>query len=420
MDANNQPESVSIWEGNIVLYTQLVRGKLNPIWQAKITTASGKGRIRISTKSRSFNEAKRRAIHHYKTAEARVQTGLPLNSVRWETAAARYINWLQQRVEMDRCSQSSYDYHKTTIKLCLNPEFNGKFLHEIKTSDIEAYQRNRRNMSINCDNNNKVSPNTINRDFAVIRGIFKHAKRENLIENIPLIDRAKNTRNHRPSFTTEEAEKLKAALDEWVDNVHHADGGHVRDYRILFRLYCLTIYYSGIRPGKEMASLRWAGIQCVRDEYVLLSVETSKQKNGDYKQRNVVALSYLKNHLEEVKSITRLHKNDGYIFVHPSTTQLNKSYIGKPIISFKTQWDNFIRWAGLEFEETGKQKRRTLYSLRHLYFEQRLINSDVSLYALAKNGGTSIQVIQEWYAHVTSDKFATKLSQVINRNNSQI
>lgn len=417
MSKNDEPDTRSIWEGNIVLYTQLVRGKLNPIWQAKITTASGKGRIRISTKSRSFNEAKRIAINHYKVAEARVQTGLPLNSIRWETAATRYIDWLQQRVEMDRCSQASFDYHKTIIDQCLNSEFKGKFLHEIKTSDIEAYQRNRRNMGINRDNSAKVSANTINRDFAVIRGIFKHAKRENLIENIPVIDRAKNTKNHRPSFTTEEAEKLTTALDEWVDSAHHADGGHVRDYRMLFRLYCLTIYYSGIRPGMEMASLRWAGVEYVRDEYVLLMVETSKQKNGDYKQRTVVALSYLKDHLEEVKTIEHLHKNDGYIFVHPSTTQLDKSYIGRPISSFKAQWTNFIRWAGLEYERTGKRQRRTLYSLRHLYFEQRLINSDVGLYELAKNGGTSVQVIQEWYAHVTSDKFATKLSRVIDRRN---
>ncbi len=375
MRERGKPEVVSIWEGNIVLYTRLVRGKLNPIWQAKITTASGKGRIRISTKSKSFNEAKRIAIDHYKAADHRVHSGLPLNSVRWETAASRYIAWLQQRVDMDICSQASYDYHKTIIEQCLNPVFVGKFLHQIKTSDIESYHSSRRNMGVKRDKNVKVSANTINRDFAVIRGIFKHAKRENLIENMPIIDRAKNVNNHRPSFTTEEAEKLTAALDEWVDSVHDADGGHVRDYRLLFRLYCLTIYYSGIRPGKEMTSLRWAGIEYVRDEYVLLSVETSKQKNGEYKQRNAVALPHLKNHLEVVKSVKHLHKNDGYIFIHPSTTQLDKSFVGKPIVSFKSQWDNFIRWADLEFEQTGKQKRRTLYSLRHLYFEQRLILS---------------------------------------------
>jgi len=419
MGKRNEPESFPIWEGNIVLYTRLVRGKLSPVWQAKITTASGKGRLRISTKTKSFNEAKRKAINFYKQADARVQTGLPLNSVRWETATRRYIEWMQKRVEMGRCSLATYDSHKTIISQCLNEAFKGKLLHEIKSSDIEDYQLSRRNMGAKRDKNVRVSAHTINLDYAVIRGIFKHAMRDNLVDKMPLIERLKNDKNHRPSFTSEEAERLKTALDEWADSAHHADGGHVKDYRILFRLYCLTIYYSGIRPGKEMASLRWADVEYVNNEYVLLLAETSKQKSGEYKQRKVVALSYLKEHLEEVKSFSHLYNSNGYIFAHPITTQLDKSYVGKPIASFKAQWNTFIDWAGLEYELTSRGQRRTLYSLRHLYFEQRLINSDVGLYELAKNGGTSVQVIQDWYAHVTSDKFATKLSRVIDRNNPQ-
>lgn len=417
MGKEKKPEKFSILEGSIVLYTRKVRGKLNPIWQAKITTASGKGRLRLSTGSKDFGEAKRIAIVHYKKADARVQTGLPLNSVKWEIAARRYVGWLHKRVELNRCSQANFDCHKTIIEKCLNPVFAGKSLHEFKASDFEDYQLSRRNMGAKQKKDLRVSAHTINLDFAVIRGVFKHALRENLVEKVPLIERVQGDKNHRPSFTTEEAKQLVAALSDWVESAHVADGGHVKDYRRLFKLYCLTIYYAGIRPGREMQSLRWADVEYVNDDYVKLLVETSKQKSGNFKQRPVIALSFLKEYLEEIKQYPHLYKINGHIFAHPPTTQLEKQYIGKPIISFRTQWNTFIKWAGLECERTGRRKRRTLYSLRHLYFEQRLINSDAGLYELAINGGTSVQVIQDWYAHVTSDEFATKLSRVIDRSN---
>ena len=203
-------------------------------------------------------------------------------------------------------------------------------------------------------------------------------------------------------------------LDEWISpsNRHEFDGKHVRDYRKLFRLYCLTIIYSGIRPGKEMASLRWEDLKFQANEYdgfVVLKVKTAKKKLGEYKPRKVIALPEQWPFFEELKG-SSLHAEDGYIFAHPLTSHLEEKFIGQPILSFKMQWDKFIRWAGLEFESKPPSRRRTPYSLRHYYFEQMLVTSDAGLPALADNGGTSPEVISKWYHEVGIDDYATKLS----------
>ena len=80
-----------------------------------------------------------------------------------------------------------------------------------------------------------------------------------------------------------------------------------------------------------------------------------------------------------------LYKSKDHIFVHPITSQLADKYKGKPIGTFKKQWEAFLRWTGLTYEKTGQKRARPLYSCRHYYFEQRIINSDAPLIMLAKN-----------------------------------
>ena len=213
---------------------------------------------------------------------------------------------------------------------------------------------------------------------------------------------------------------LQRKLDEWVNKIDKTEAPHVKHYRELFRLYVLIISYSGIRPGKEMASLRWDEVlyrKSQNKEYVKLSVITSKNKKGQIIHRGVIAMPQLKKHIEHIKSIEALYKPDDYIFIHPATTQLAKSFIGKPIGSFKKQWGEFIKFAGLEREAKPPHRTRQLYSCRHYYFEQRMLNGDVTLHALAQNGGTSIQVIEKWYAEIQAEQYAASLSGLIEKEN---
>jgi len=405
-----------VFSGQILLYRRKFKGKESPNWRARIRVPSSKGYLDFSTHSRYEAEAERIAIDKFREAEGRTQQGLPLRPILFERVAREYIEAKQRQVKAGRCSETVYRYHKAVVEGVLVPFFGKMFLHRIRPVDVERFQENRLNNSVR--RNSQVRPATINRDNAVLRAVLKLALREEYIKTVPSIDNV-SAFARRPSFSTDEAEVLKAKLNEWVDSPHEFDGPHVRDYRILFRLYCLVIYFAGIRPGKEMASLRWEDLEHIKDgelSYVLLKVRTAKRKDGETVFRPVIGLDELWQAFDALDG-TYLKKDTGYIFAHPRTTQLKRKFIGAPISSFRSQWDTFIKWADLENEPAPPYQKRTLYSLRHLYFEQRLIHSDVRLHELAVNGGSSPEVIARWYHHATAKEYAPSLSKVIARVN---
>ena len=416
MSGSQRTDERRVFSGQILLYKRQFKGKESPFWRARIKVPSSKGHLDFSTRTRYENEAERIAVERFREAEGRTQQGLPLKPIHFEKAATEYLTWKQGQAEVGRCSENVLKYHTSIVHGALLPFFGQKFLHKIRATDIETFQEQRRNTG--TKSGSKVRPATINRDNAVLRAVLKYAKRQDYIQVLPSIDNLGGFAR-RPSFSTEEAEVLKVKLDEWVTAIHRFDGPHVHDYRKLFRLYCLTIYFAGIRPGKEMASLRWEDLEYINEagaKYVLLKAKTSKQKDGQYVVRPVVGLEELWQAFKALEG-TPLRHETGFIFAHPKSTQLARSFIGKPIESFKTQWNRFMEWSGLEFEPSPPHRRRTLYSLRHLYFEQRLIHSEVRLHELAVNGGTSPEVISKWYHHATAREYAPSLSKVIDRVN---
>lgn len=406
-----------VFSGQILLYRRKFKGKESPNWRARIRVPSSKGYLDFSTHTRYEAEAERIAIDKFREAEGRTQQGLPLRPILFERVAREYVAWKQGQAKVGRCSETICKYHSSIVEGALIPYFGAMFLHKMRPVDVEGFQERRTNFSNRPGT--RVRPATINRDNAVLRAVFKFALRQDYIRTAPIIENV-SAFARRPSFTTDEAEVLKAKLDEWVASTHDFDGPHVKDYRILFRLYCLVIYFAGIRPGKEMASLRWEDLEHIKDgsaSYVLMKVRTAKRKDGELVFRPVIGLDELWRAFEALEG-SYLKKDHGYIFAHPRTTQLAPSFIGLPIASFKVQWSSFVKWAGIEHEKSPPYRNRTLYSLRHLYFEQRLIHSDVRLHELAVNGGSSPEVIARWYHHATAKEYAPSLSKVIARVNS--
>lgn len=68
----------------LVLFQNVVRGKVNPTWQAKISTLSAFGGVRVSLQTTDSEEAKTRVRAVYFMAEARAQSFLPLQAARFD------------------------------------------------------------------------------------------------------------------------------------------------------------------------------------------------------------------------------------------------------------------------------------------------------------------------------------------------
>jgi len=80
---------------------------------------------------------------------------------------------------------------------------------------------------------------------------------------------------------------------------------------------------------------------------------------------------------------------------------------GSPINSFKTSFGQLIKSAVVEFDSHGN--RRSLYSLRHTYATFR-IQEGVNHYILAKNMGTSVEMLEKHCGHTTNVTSAAELT----------
>ena len=87
-----------------------------------------------------------------------------------------------------------------------------------------------------------------------------------------------------------------------------------------------------------------------------------------------------------------------YIFCHKD---------GRPIHSFRKSFDALLNDLDLKEDERGR--KRSLYSLRHTYATFRL-SDEVSPYLLAKNMGTSIQMLQDHYGQVVTSLVAKQIT----------
>ena len=89
---------------------------------------------------------------------------------------------------------------------------------------------------------------------------------------------------------------------------------------------------------------------------------------------------------------------DDFLFAMPS---------GDKIITLADQFNAFLEGIGLTHNSAGE--KYTLYSLRHFY-AVRAIARDIDIYTIARNMGTSVQMIEQYYArHATTTARARKL-----------
>lgn len=80
---------------------------------------------------------------------------------------------------------------------------------------------------------------------------------------------------------------------------------------------------------------------------------------------------------------------------------------GGQIITLAEQFDALLKDAGMLRNSAGE--KFTLYSLRHFY-AVRQIAKGMDIYSVAKNMGTSVAIIEQYYAkHSTSPERAAKL-----------
>jgi integrase len=345
-----------------------------------------KGYIYRSTRTSDEHEAFKFADDLYNRTMVKVLSGVSVGGKRIGTAIDAYV----KRFEPHR-SRLSVDYKILLLERC-RPFLASKSFDELDTallSQLIADLAGRSSKGV-------LSANTIRRIHSDLKHFFGWCVEEGYLEKVPPFSRIAGDNARRPHFDEKDWRKLTRHLREFVKVKNKA----TRRDRTMLVNYVLILSNTGIRVG-EARTLKWRDVRENDRGSSSDVILTVKGKTG---MREVVASkSEVKTYF---KSILDLRKEElgsdpdleSLVFCHKDGTEIR---------SFKKSFAALLR--GAKVEKDGFGQPRTVYSLRHTYATFRL-HQGVNHYALARNMGTSVAMLERYYVHTSNVTAADELT----------
>jgi len=376
-------------DGQIYLFRRADYKK--PIWFCRVKVPGAKGYVSQSTKTADEHEAYKFADNLYNRSLVRVIGGQELNGKRVSTAMSEYVETLK----LDLTPKFSI---KLRIKFLerVAPSFGKLMLSDFTTANIMDLYDHMRSIA----RNGSLASNTIQRYSTDLKQFFSWCIEKGYIQIVPKFPKVKLESNRRPHFDNADYNKLTRYLREYVK---HQNQNIVRDRTLLIN-YVLILANTGIRVG-EARNLKWRDVREIEQNTGSNSpADVALVVKGKTGAREVVARTpdvkiYLKRILDmRMTELGKAPSGDDYIFC---------SRDGSAIGSFKGAFSTLIKNAGVEFDSHGS--RRSLYSLRHTYATFRL-QEGVHHFILARNMGTSTEMLEKHYGHTSNIASAAELT----------
>ena len=446
--ANSQPLHDTydeIVEGSVWLHRQMLEGQISPFWYAKIKLpdrieSRKRQEIRRSTRKRSKQEATQWAIALFHEMSANQKLGMPTESRTFSWIFADYQRLQKRGVDAGEVSENRYQLNESTYRNYFGSFFGEMDISKVNSEIILEYKAQRNTQmglagGSTVRKRNKPSAHTLNVENMVLRDILKHAHDKKYIHSIPIIKNNYSERVPRLDFSADEWAYLLKRFDEDITkSKQNQVAVHEWRYKLMLKTLCQLLVYSGARVGGETnQSLLWDDIRavekvsgkekqhhigthtdCPYDKREIVRVEVMV-RNVKYRTkpnpRLVMAIPYLEPALRAWRSASYFGLNNQFIFCHQGD-----GMNGKPstqIKSFKSGFERFLkRHTNEDFLlwKDEESPHRTLYSLRHTYATQRLINGDIGVYELARNMGTSIRELERTYSKALPQAFAKQLT----------
>lgn len=373
-------ESVQVLNGKIVLF----RRKRSPLWQARFRI--GRKWIRTSTKKEKLKEAQGIAIEAYHEAKFKEKHDLPVTSRKFRSVAEAVKANLQKAIDAGEGKAVFRDYVQCIDNYLI--DFFGN--HNVETIDYRLLQQ----FSKWRENGMGRVPakSTINTHTAALNRVFEEAVSQGYMKQsqVPHMKNGGNGKasERRPDFSIDEYRQLYRYMRKWV----RQEGKGV-EMRYLLRDAVLFLANSGVRYGTEFYDLKWKHIS-YRDGTLLMHVSGKTGPREAIPRANCIRfLRRIQLRANDLKDMTfeQAIKQDKHVF---------RTASGVRSINLHQTFRKLMKDSGLmKCPKTGQN--RTLYSLRHLYISQALINGRTDIHTLARQCGTSEMMISKHYSHLT-------------------
>lgn len=386
---------------------RLVRRDDSKKWQAHYKLEGIKQWFRRSTDTADIAEATHIAERMWMKATFDQEEGRPVISKKFKPIAEIVQRRLEDQISAGTAKPSARDY-VSAIKLYLVPFYGNYNIDGIKPTVIAEFhtwrhQKVGRELSGSAQNNHNAALNLIF-DEAIERGYMTNHQR-------PLLKNTGAEGERRAEFSHEELENLMAYARKFIDNGRTARTTMIRE---LLAIYVPFMAATGMRAGTEAEFLEWRHIDVeIRDGQPVLHFRLQRGKRG---ARNFVAHNSCWLLLERLRQLSP-------DLASMTLEEVLKKRVPQRLfrLSDGTVPDNwnkpFRQW--LEDSElllcpvTGKE--RSLYSLRHYYATQRLLEG-IPIHDLAEQMGTSVLMITKHYSHLTPLMKAKQFAGVVDPN----
>lgn len=383
-------------DGEVVLYK---RGESSR-WQARFKLPSGDW-CRISTKRSDLREAQRIASEEYDRARFRASEGIAAVSKRFSEVAKITSDRMDQEVRAGTGKVIYRDY-KQAIETYLIPFFGNRHIDKITQEDMLAFDEWRTEKM-----KRRPSKSTLLNHNSALNRIFEVALSEGWVTRIriPALHTKGEKSKRRPDFTQDEWRRVAANLRHWV---RKATTDRSKAQRELLWDYVLILANTGMRTGTEVYNLRWRHLRwhTAADGRRHLLISPS----GKTGQRELVAREGCHKFFRRIQlrfpelaklSFDELLQKRSDEFVFRLRTGERTKNLYNTFRDFLTEYD-------LLNDSHGNP--RTLYSLRHTYATLRLAKDRIPIHSLAKQMGTSVQMLEQHYSHLEPVMIADQLA----------
>lgn len=387
-------------DGDIIVIRRglaIYKRAMSPYYLARILNPNKKPKYVVkSTRETSRVEARRVA------EEIALDIQRPTHKTVAEAAPAhltldRYADvYLREAMAETKRGNRSPLFHRDARQIIENEKYGiRKYLGkhsviELTSRDIAEYFR-----SV-IEDKAELSSSTHNKLRSTLRGILNVALYDgviNALPQIPKLTRSKQT--PRPFFRFRPIvpyEKDQYALIRRTAKKLADEKHEVRGIPITIELYCLIVFATNtfVRPTiSELYALRHTDV-AVQDNPKALSLIIARGKTG---YRPVISMPAAVNIYEMLRQHNSEYLADSdYLFLPKYKNRTTARNI------MMRQFNYLLRAANLEQDEYTELKH-SLYSLRHTAICMRMVLShgSINLDILARNAGTSIQMLQDFY-----------------------
>jgi integrase len=362
-------------------------------WYARFKV--GKEHITFSTGESDVEKAKIKATDAYYKRRTEFALGIRAGAQTFAEIANAVIKDLEANITNGK-SEKTNTVYIGILKNYHIAYFKDKRIDTIAQRDMDNFSVWRREKF-----GRELSSSSLQNHNAALGKVYEKALKSCQITkyHIPTFDTNGKRQERRAAFSFEEFRKISNYILENMECTRN------KASKMLLELlydYIDFVVATGMRPGTEIENLQWRDIGFRLNNGVpeiTIAVREGKT-TGHTGTRHVVARSDFAANLEDL--VARFPNRQAKDFVFRLSD-------GSKPKSLSRKFSEILKKLNLKVSPYGE---RTLYSLRHSYITWNL-KSRADIAALAKQCGTSIDMIDRTYSHLLPSMFRQEFSGVV-------